>query len=286
MQELARCRERVAELERSERHLYRTQKELREREERCRRMVNRLSTFTRALLAVASAPHLPTGFQQLSDEVKSLLPHDRASFAVADPSGQTLAVYATAGLAGTLDAGIVIPAAGSNVGQVLKGGVPLAKHDIEREADFLEKPRLLDMGIRSNVTVPLWQRDKCVGSLNFGSRNIGTYGPSEVILVQELANHVAVPIIIAQHLREILNLRTATRLIGRPDIRAVQGLTEWELEVLKQLASGAGNKEIAHRLSLSVNTVKFHIQGIYRKLGVHSRAQTVRVAISYGLLVG
>ena len=61
-------------------------------------------------------------------------------------------------------------------------------------------------------------------------------------------------------------------------------LTKRELDVLTLLALGGRNKEIAEQLSLSINTVKFHIENVYQKLGVASRTQAVRVAIGCGLL--
>jgi DNA-binding NarL/FixJ family response regulator len=52
-------------------------------------------------------------------------------------------------------------------------------------------------------------------------------------------------------------------------------LTAREVEVLAGLADGSGNKEIARRLEISLHTVKFHIEAIFRKLGVRSRAEAV-----------
>lgn len=51
-------------------------------------------------------------------------------------------------------------------------------------------------------------------------------------------------------------------------------LTERELEVLRLLASGSSNPEIAESLSISKHTVKSHVTHIYDKLGVNDRAQT------------
>ncbi len=50
-------------------------------------------------------------------------------------------------------------------------------------------------------------------------------------------------------------------------------LTPRELDVLKHLADGEANKEIANRLGLQVVTVKLHVRGICRKLGVQNRTQ-------------
>jgi LuxR family maltose regulon positive regulatory protein len=52
-------------------------------------------------------------------------------------------------------------------------------------------------------------------------------------------------------------------------------LTSRELEVLKLLAAGLSNQEIADRLVLSQGTIKTHTHNLYRKLGVQSRTQAI-----------
>jgi DNA-binding NarL/FixJ family response regulator len=62
-------------------------------------------------------------------------------------------------------------------------------------------------------------------------------------------------------------------------------LTRREGEVLRLLARGRGQIEIANELVISSKTVASHIQHILAKLGVHSRAQAVAVAHRSGLFV-
>lgn len=58
----------------------------------------------------------------------------------------------------------------------------------------------------------------------------------------------------------------------------IEPLSERELEVLKRIASGDSNEEIASRLIISVKTVKRHISNIYAKLGVKTRTQAIALA--------
>jgi DNA-binding NarL/FixJ family response regulator len=70
----------------------------------------------------------------------------------------------------------------------------------------------------------------------------------------------------------------------RDSVAQEVGLTERELEVLRALAEGHSNKEIARTLWLAEQTVKFHLTNIYRKLGVASRTEAVHWAYRNGVL--
>ena len=62
-------------------------------------------------------------------------------------------------------------------------------------------------------------------------------------------------------------------------------LTNRELEILALLADGLGNKQIAARLGISTNTVKTHLELLFDKLDVSSRAEAVARGIKRGLLL-
>jgi DNA-binding NarL/FixJ family response regulator len=62
------------------------------------------------------------------------------------------------------------------------------------------------------------------------------------------------------------------------------GLTSREVEVLGLVATGMTNAQAAQRLFLSPRTVQRHLNSVYRKLGVSSRAAATRFALEHGLL--
>ncbi len=71
----------------------------------------------------------------------------------------------------------------------------------------------------------------------------------------------------------------------RADPHAETRLTEREIEVLVCVARGERNKEIAARLNITERTVKAHLDSIYNKLGVDSRAAAVSQATQRGILL-
>lgn len=64
----------------------------------------------------------------------------------------------------------------------------------------------------------------------------------------------------------------------RIDISEEQLISDREIEVLKEMSTGASNKEIGENLCISVSTVKTHIINIYSKLQVNSRIEAVDLA--------
>src|SRR5689334_12367530 len=62
-------------------------------------------------------------------------------------------------------------------------------------------------------------------------------------------------------------------------------LTPREREILALLADGLGNKQIAARLGISTNTVKTHLELLFDKIGVSSRAEAVATGVRRGLLM-
>ncbi|EDX87357.1 Sigma-70, region 4 family [Synechococcus sp. PCC 7335] len=68
------------------------------------------------------------------------------------------------------------------------------------------------------------------------------------------------------------------------DRMTTEELTEREREVLNLLAFGSGNASLAKALHISEGTVKFHVNHIFQKLGVHDRTQAVIVALKRGLI--
>jgi NarL family two-component system response regulator LiaR len=74
------------------------------------------------------------------------------------------------------------------------------------------------------------------------------------------------------------------QLISKPQPTIDFHLTDRELEVLVLLAEGLTNQQSAQRLSISVSTLKFHMNNVYDKLGVQTRSEALVLAAKNNLI--
>jgi len=116
-------------------------------------------------------------------------------------------------------------------------------------------------------------------------------GPGRAWLpLQASAGEIAAALIAAAQDLTVLTQSQARQRLSR--IRAtaetpevfIEALTNRELEVLRMVADGLVNKEIAAKLGISDHTAKFHVAQILAKLGAGSRTEAVTIAIRRGLV--
>ena len=96
------------------------------------------------------------------------------------------------------------------------------------------------------------------------------------------------PVDLPSTLRQAIegNVFSATAFAGAVEQGGAKaaGLTERETSILRALARGLSNDEIAKELWVTQQTVKFHLTNIYRKLGVKNRTEATRLAYQQGLV--
>ena len=71
---------------------------------------------------------------------------------------------------------------------------------------------------------------------------------------------------------------------GNPQAIAALGISNRELAVLRELAAGASNREIAERLGVSPNTIKTHVTRLFEKLGASRRTDAIARARELGII--
>jgi len=93
-----------------------------------------------------------------------------------------------------------------------------------------------------------------------------------------------------EHGEAAITRRTAARLfegyadLSHPRHEPLNSLTKRESDILILVAEGYSNKAIAGELSLSLNTIKYHMRNILQKLGVQNRTEAATHAMRTGLL--
>lgn len=78
--------------------------------------------------------------------------------------------------------------------------------------------------------------------------------------------------------------RALEKLFQRDDARPRAALTPREIEIVRMVAEGIGNREVGERLFISEGTVKTHLHTVYEKLGLKGRVQLATYARENGLL--
>ena len=116
-----------------------------------------------------------------------------------------------------------------------------------------------------------------------------TRSPHAVLPLHARNEEIAAALIAAASGLFVLTTDQAAKAARAPVVRETiqtppEKLTARELEVLRMLADGLANKEIAQALGVSDHTVKFHVSQILAKLNAVSRTEAVTAGIRAGLL--
>jgi LuxR family maltose regulon positive regulatory protein len=155
---------------------------------------------------------------------------------------------------------------------LLRHGEPAeAEEQVRRALDLLEIDSMLVQRAHALLLLALVRRGR--GDLPGARARVEQARE----LIEGFADPGVLPALLAQ----------TERALGSPPRRRVEvaePLTERELAVLRLLPTRLSNREIGHQLYVSVNTVRTHVQAIYRKLAVATRAEAVARARELGLI--
>lgn len=149
----------------------------------------------------------------------------------------------------------------------------------DAELIVLDEGALMETNLELHAVLLLSTDERAVNQLrSLAPRSWGAIAPdSEAPSLRAAARAVAQGLIVLPP--ELKLLEPLRRLAD------LEALTSRELEVLHALVEGLPNKRIAAELHIAESTVKYHLEGIYAKLGVRSRSQAVRVALERGLVM-
>lgn len=113
-------------------------------------------------------------------------------------------------------------------------------------------------------------------------------GAFSYLLKTSRASEIAQAIRAAAKGQSILESQVASKIMNRfrqpkPAAEPHEELTDREMEVLRLIAKGKSNQELADDLFIGVKTVKFHVTNVLAKLGVDDRTQAAIYAFKHGL---
>ena len=121
-------------------------------------------------------------------------------------------------------------------------------------------------------------RESAIGALDAGAEGyiLKAIDPMDLAAAIRLVSRGET--MISQEVARLLFSKPLGTSAPQPQASELDELSERELDVLKCLADGLTNSQIAERLFLSDGTVRNYISGIYSKLNVHSRMEAVKKA--------
>ena len=141
--------------------------------------------------------------------------------------------------------------------------------------------RLAALGLQSAVVILTTSSDErdLVTSLRSGARGYLLKDMEPDQLVDALAAVVEGETVVAPEMTSVLAkvVKGGALESGRPN--RFSSLTPREFEILRHLAEGQSNKEIARDLGITDGTVKLHVRSILRKLEVRSRVEAAVIAV-------
>lgn len=141
--------------------------------------------------------------------------------------------------------------------------------------------RIAALGLRSAVVMLTTSSDErdLVTSLRSGARGYLLKDMEPDRLVDALAAVVGGETVVAPEMTSVLAkvVKGDALESGRPN--RFSSLTPREFEILRHLAEGQSNKEIARDLGITDGTVKLHVRSILRKLEVRSRVEAAVIAV-------
>ncbi len=154
---------------------------------------------------------------------------------------------------------------------------------LERAPDGAAEPYALEITGRWREAAALWNELGCPFEAARALAHRDEASGREALAVFERLGARPAASAAARHLRR-LGARGLPRGPWPATRRNPAGLTDREIDVLRLVASGLRNAEVAERLVISQRTVDHHVSAILGKLGVASRAEAVKVAREFGAL--
>ncbi len=203
-----------------------------EQTERLRRAEERQRVLLQVNNAIVTHLDRESLFVAISEVLREVVPFDRSTLVLDDPVRGCLVVTALwqpSVPIRPLPVGTEWPREGSIIGHVLKLKKALRVDDWRAETRFVEKTRLLEVGVLSSIATPMLVRGEAIGSLNVGSREVARYRDEDAGLLLAVAEQVGLAVANLLAYEEIARLKTRVELENRylrEEARSERGLAD------------------------------------------------------------
>lgn len=243
--------------------------------------LDRLTALQAVSLAISASPDLRLTLKVILDHVAAQLKVDAADVLLLDDSDNSLSLSASTGFLATAMPDYRLP-----VDEGVPGGAMLSRRietvtALGAFSQFRRRSIFAREGFRAYGAVPLISRGKLLGALEVFHRSPLSPDQEWLAFLDALGSVAAVAIDSATMQERLRQTRAGVdgrRRSPAPEMTRIEG------EILRLAVEGLTNREIAAKVHLSQNTVKFHIRKILQKSGAANRTELASHAIKEGWL--
>lgn len=238
---------------------------------------DRISAISDVGLAISSGQDLRVTFKLILERTVSTLGVDAADILLVDEAEGRLTVMASTGMR-------------SGLGAEMRAHLPsdagkqwVIEHNVAAPStfDWIGQTRrwvLAREGLKSYTAAPLMMRARFAGALEVFSREILQPDEEWFGFLDAMATQAA----IALDSATLSDTRRKATVVKHAARGPVPELSDRELQILGLVVEGASNREVAERLHLSQNTIKFHIRQLLEKTDVANRTELATKAVHQG----
>lgn len=241
--------------------------------------IERLGAMGDAALAISSSQDLRLTLKLILERVIATLGVDAADVLLVDDSDDSMYVTASAGFRSTSNPDTRFPIPPDTAKRALferKISSPGAIEWMGHSRRWL----VAREGFKAYKAAPMLVREKLIGAVEIFSRNPIDPDNDWLTFLDAMATHAAIGVDNATMYDELRRVGYVhlTRRIPAP------ALSDREREILRLVVDGASNREVAGKLHLSHNTIKFHVRQLLEKAGVSNRTELATKAVQHGWL--
>ena len=244
--------------------------------------LERLAALQSVSLAISASPDLRLTLKVILDHVTSQLKVDAADVLLLDETDNTLTLAASTGFLATAVPEYRLPAEDGVPGRSVTGRRIETVTAMSAFSQFRRRSLFAREGFKAYGAVPLISRGKLLGALEVFHRAPLTPDQEWLSFLDALGSVAAVAIDSATMQERLRHGRWPGQ--SPKPTRISPEMSRTETEVMRLAVEGMTNREIAARVHLSQNTIKFHMRQIFQKTGASNRTELAHEAAKQGWL--